>query len=50
VVCVSSLDRQSLCEGVERIEQELNSRWRGGLTGRDEEDGRAWKAAIAEGS
>jgi thymidylate kinase len=50
VVCVSSLDRQSLYEGVERIEQELNSRWRGELTGRDEEDGRAWKAAVAEGS
>jgi thymidylate kinase len=38
VVCVSSLDRQSLCEGVERIEQELNSKWRGRLTGRYEGD------------
>jgi hypothetical protein len=49
VVCVSSLDRQSLCEGVERIEQELNSQWRGRLTGRMKETGRAWKASVAEG-
>jgi thymidylate kinase len=33
VVCVSSLDGQSLCEGVERIQQELNSKWRGRLSG-----------------
>ena len=49
VICVSSVDRQSLCEGVERIQQELKSKWGGELTGWYEEDRRACKAAVAAG-
>ena len=49
VVCVSSLDSLSLSEGVDRIQQELNSKWRGRLTGQMEEAGHAWKSSVAEG-
>jgi thymidylate kinase len=47
VICVSSLDTPSLREGVERIEQELNSKWSGGLHAGKEKIGRASKVGVA---